>query len=239
MAVKIWAVIPAGGVGTRMLAGQPKQYLSLHRKPLVEHTIARLARVPQIDRMVIGIAKSDTQWRNLDFPEKQHVTPIEAGSQRVDTVENCLRYIIREGGQQDWALVHDAARPCVRPSEIQNLIEAIIQANSGGLLALPMSDTLKRGAQVDSQAVRVIDTIPRENLWRAMTPQMFKVGELHAAIVRARGQGVQITDEASAMEAFGVQPLLIPSSPDNIKITHPDDIRFADMILSAQENAKI
>ena len=235
MAAKIWAVIPAGGAGTRMAAEQPKQYLMLYRKPMIEHTLTRLAGINEIDRLVVGIAKSDTQWQELDFPSKQRVTPVEAGRQRVDTVENCLRYIVRAGGRKDWALVHDAARPCVRPMEIRNLLKAVIQTDSGGLLALPMSDTLKRGIRVDVHSVRAIDTIPRENLWRAMTPQMFKVGSLLSAIEYARQQGIEMTDEASAMEATGMQPLLIPCSPDNIKITLPNDIQFAEMIIKAQE----
>lgn len=234
MRQKIWAIVPAGGIGSRMNSAIPKQYLPLNGCTVIEQTLARLCACDSVNQLLIGIAKNDTYWQQSGFENKKLTAVVEAGAERVNTVENCLRYIEQQGGAEDWALVHDAARPCVRVAEMDALIEAVVGHAEGGILAVALSDTIKRGEQTDT-ANKILQTVPRDDLWRAMTPQLFKVGDLLSAIQTARARNVLITDEASAMETAGVQPLLIPCSPDNIKITLPQDIQFAQMILQAQE----
>ncbi len=209
----------------------PKQYLALNGHSVIEHTLGRLCDCDLVSQLVIGIANNDAHWPQLGFDHKKLAAVVDAGAERVDTVENCLRFIVQHGGAEDWALVHDAARPCVRVAEIQALITTVSEHTNGGILAVPLSDTIKRSGKAGT----ILETVPRDDLWRAMTPQLFKVGELLSAINNARSGGLSVTDEASAMEAAGIQPLLVPCSPDNIKITLPQDIQFAHMILQAQQ----
>lgn len=234
MVAKIWAVVPAGGVGARMNSEKPKQYLSLAEQPIIVHTLNRLCQVPIVDYLIVGVAKLDSNWHALDYQSSKLKGIVDAGEERVDTVENCLKYVAAHGGQDDWALVHDAARPCVRVAEIELLITTVLHLEQGGILAVPLSDTIKRGVP-DSRDARILETVPRENLWRAMTPQLFRVGELLSAIEFARARHRSLTDEASAIEAAGGQPLLVACSPDNIKITLPRDIALAQRILEAQQ----
>ncbi len=231
---KIWAVVPAGGVGLRMNATIPKQYLPLIGGCVIEHALRRLCDCDLVTQLVIGVARNDTHWPQLGFEHEKLGAVVNAGPERVDTVENCLNHIVQLGGEADWALVHDAARPCVRIADINTLIEKVIGLADGGILAVPLSDTIKRSGQVGLSNT-IEQTVPRDDLWRAMTPQLFKVGALLEAIQSSRAGGVLITDEASAMETQGAQTLLIPCSPDNIKITLPQDIQFAKMVLQAQD----
>lgn len=236
MAAKIWAVVPAGGVGTRMNSEIPKQYMQLAKRPVIAHTLDRLSRMPSVDSLIVGVAKQDQHWYSQGYRSDKLMAVVDAGKERVDTVENCLKYIAAQGGGNDWALVHDAARPCVRVSEIQQLIDTVLRFDQGGILAVPLSDTIKRGVP-DCRDARILETVPRENLWRAMTPQLFRVAGLLSAIELARAKGRLLTDEASAIEAAGGQPLLVACSPDNIKITLPQDIALAQLILEAQKAA--
>ena len=242
MAARIWAVVPAGGVGTRMNSDVPKQYLQLSDRPIIEHTLDCLCRIPAVDFLVVGVAGDDPHWRALGYQNSKLSSVVDAGEERVDTVRNCLQKIIDLGGKDDWALVHDGARPCVRAEEIQHLIDAVLVAKQGGILAVVLSDTIKRSVSLVDDVdkggeARILETVPRDRLWRAMTPQLFKVGELLSAIEYAQSRGLSLTDEASALEAVGGQPLLVPCSPDNIKITLPQDIALAQLILNAQETA--
>ena len=230
MRSKLWVVVPAGGVGTRMNTALPKQYLKLSGHTVIEHTLTRLCTCEAVDEIVLGITRHDTYWQGLNFNSEIPLAVVEAGVERVDTVENCLQHIVAQGGAEDWALVHDAARPCVRIAEIDALINAVIGNAQGGILAVPLNDTVKRG----DTANKIIETVSREGLWRAMTPQLFRVGELLSAIGLSRQNEAVLTDEASAMEVLAAQPLLVPCSPDNIKITLPHDILLAEVILQAQ-----
>ena len=234
---KVWAIVPAGGTGSRMNTVIPKQYLPLNRRSVIEHTLSRLCECDSVSQLVIGIANNDAHWPQLGFKHKKLAAVVQAGAERVDTVENCLRFIVQQGGAEDWALVHDAARPCVRVAEIEALISTVNDHAAGGILAVPLSDTIKRSGKA-GMGSKILETVPRDDLWRAMTPQLFKVGDLLSAIEKAHSRGMLVTDEASAMEAWGVQPLLVPCSPDNIKITLPQDIQFAQMILQAQQGEK-
>jgi len=238
MRARIWAVIPAGGVGSRMHSTTPKQYLLLGGMSVIEQTLARLTQLDSVDCVLLGVNKQDSHWQGLNYHHPKLTGVVEAGAERADTVENCLQQIVAQGGEQDWALVHDAARPCVRAVDIQTLIDSVVDTGQGGILAVPLSDTIKRGSAGVGMA-NIEQTVSRKNLWRAMTPQMFKVGTLLSAIQDARKAGVTLTDEASAIEATGCSPLLIPCAPDNIKITLPQDIAMAETILLAQQNENI
>jgi len=240
MTARIWSVVPAGGVGARMNSDVPKQYLQLSGQPMIAHTLDRLCSVPAVDFLVVGVAAQDPHWPALAYRNSKLSSVVDAGKERVDTVQNCLEYIVGCGGKDDWALVHDAARPCVRAVEIQLLIDTVLRAKQGGILAVALSDTIKRSVSLADDAFKggeacILETVPRDGLWRAMTPQLFKVGELLSAIEYAQSQGLSLTDEASALEAIGGQPLLVPCSPDNIKITLPQDIALAQLILDAQQ----
>jgi 2-C-methyl-D-erythritol 4-phosphate cytidylyltransferase len=228
-------VVPAGGTGSRMHAAIPKQYLRVDGRPVIEHTLERICQSASVDQVVIGIAQADLNWAELEYNNQKLVAVVAAGTERSDTVEKCLQYIVEQGGEGDWALVHDAARPCVRDADIKRLVDSVIGHADGGILALPLSDTIKRGGRNPAASV-ILETVPREGLWRAMTPQLFKVGELLSAILQARVNGVSLTDEASAMEETAAKIVLVPCSPDNIKITLPQDIQFAEMILRAQQH---
>ncbi len=235
MPSKIWAVIPAGGTGSRMNTVIPKQYLPVSGRAVIEHTLARICQCSSVNHVVVGIARADLNWPQLSFDHDKLTAVVEAGTERVDTVANCLQFIVEQGGEADWVLVHDAARPCIRVSDIERLLAAVIGYTDGGILALPLSDTIKRSRQNTTAGV-ILETVSREGLWRAMTPQVFKAGELLSAIEQARLEGVSLTDEASAMELTAAQTMLVPCSPDNIKITLPQDIQFAEMILRAQQH---
>lgn len=226
-AEKYWAVIPAAGVGKRMQADRPKQYLPLLGKSVIEHTIARFDRHPAIAGIVLAISEGDEYWAglSLDVGKPCHVAP--GGKERCDSVLNALTLLSTHAAADDWALVHDAARPCLRPSDIDRLIDACRGDAVGGILATPVRDTMKR----QDEAQRVACTEEREGLWHALTPQMFRLGELFGALETALGEKATVTDEASALEHVGKSPLLVEGRGDNIKITRPEDLALAEFFL--------
>ncbi len=232
---RIWVAVPAAGVGSRMAADRPKQYLSLGNKTILETTLDQLAACPSIDAIVVGISGADTYWPEMAYADPKLAQVTAGGKERAHTVLNSLRFIIDQGGGDDWVLVHDAVRACVRVDDIEKLIEAVrVQgqdsSGQGGLLALPVSDTMKRADSSNS----VVETLSREKLWRAMTPQMFPVSELADALKASIDAGFEATDESAAMERVGGRPQLVPCQADNIKITTPDDLALAKLILQSQ-----
>jgi len=214
-----------------MGADRPKQYLGLAGRTVIEHTLRRLCGHRRIAGVVVCIAAEDPFWLRLqpDMPPLLDIAP--GGPRRADSVLNGLAVLHRHGSDDDWVLVHDAVRPCLRAADIDSLIEAAGEHPDGGLLAMPVSDTLKR---VDA-AGRVLETVSREGLWRAATPQMFPLGRLTAALEAAREAGAAVTDEAGAMERAGARPRVVACAPDNIKITHPQDLALAAAILTGGE----
>jgi 2-C-methyl-D-erythritol 4-phosphate cytidylyltransferase len=230
--VPIWAVVPAAGIGTRMQAAVPKQYLPLSGRPILVHTLARLCTYPRVRGVLVGISPSDTHWSRCAgecaaLPRFRG--SFAGGAQRAATVLNGLR-ALHEAGDGDWVMVHDAVRPCVRHGDLDRLVEALADGTDGGLLALPVTDTVKR-ADADGH---VHETVPRAGLWRALTPQMFRLGRLRAALERALARGEEITDEAAAIEAAGGRPRVVEGQPDNIKITLPADLALAELYLARQ-----
>jgi 2-C-methyl-D-erythritol 4-phosphate cytidylyltransferase len=228
-----WALVPAAGSGRRMGADVPKQYLPLSGLPVLAHTLIRLAGFPGLRGIVVGLAPDDPYWPQVEaqvanLPVPLHVC--EGGAERADTVINALRHLRAEADAGDWVLVHDAARPCVRHEDIHKLIEAAADGEDGAILALPVSDTIKRCDPLGW----IESTVDRSTLWRALTPQLFPMEPLLEALEAAQADGVVVTDEAMAIERSGRRPRCVPAHADNIKITYNEDLALADFYLAEQ-----
>ncbi|HEC16333.1 MAG TPA: 2-C-methyl-D-erythritol 4-phosphate cytidylyltransferase [Sedimenticola sp.] len=223
-----WALVPAAGVGRRMGADIPKQYLPLHGRPVIEHTLERLLGHPRIRRVLVALSPDDRWWPDTACANHPDVVRVEGGAQRCDSVLNALRHLSEFAPDHDWVLVHDAARPCLRTGDLDRLIGRLADHPVGGLLGMPVRDTMKRA----DKSGRIVETVCREGLWHAFTPQMFRLGPLRAALSDALERGKRVTDEATAMELAGHSPLLVEGAPDNIKITRPEDLPLAGFYLS-------
>jgi len=232
-AQRYWGVIPASGVGKRMGSELPKQYLTLHNKTLLQHTIERMLAHPRIVGVVVAVAEYDNRWQDFEESFDDQVTWVTGGAERCHSVLNALHALSHIAGQDDWALVHDAARPCLRADDIDRLIDEASDS-VGGILAAPVSDTMKRA----SHDGLIDETVNREGLWRALTPQMFRINFLINAIEHAMTQNFPITDEASAVESLGHRPRLVAGHSDNIKITIPQDLELAHLYLQTQNSEK-
>jgi 2-C-methyl-D-erythritol 4-phosphate cytidylyltransferase len=219
-------VIPAAGMGVRMAAGKPKQYLELLGKTILEHTISRLA-VLGPRHLIVAVSPDDEYYKTLTVADT--VKFINGGSERADSVLKGLEHL--NLGEHDWVMVHDAVRPCVRREDILSLCEAVKESDVGGLLGIQVTDTLKRVTKNASDR-KVVHTIDRSELWRAQTPQMFRYGLLK----RALQLDTSPTDEASAIEQLGLQPLMVTGHFDNIKITTSEDLNLAAYYLSLHSN---
>jgi len=231
-APRFWAVIPAAGVGARMGADHPKQYLSLRGKTVLEHTLARISCHPQITTTVLVIAADDAYWPRLagDYDDASLLVT-HGGAERCHSVLNGLHALASRAASRDWVLVHDAARPCVRREDIDALLTTLQDHPVGGLLGIPVADTMKR---TDREG-NILETVQREGLWRALTPQMFRYGALLQALQSALDQVKLVTDEAAAMEIAGHAPRMVEGHADNIKITRPQDLARAELFLQQQE----
>lgn len=216
-----WALIPAAGIGSRMRADRPKQYLQLAGKSILEHTLACFLDHPQLLAVVVSLAVDDPYWPGLECAQDPRIHRADGGAERSDSVLGGLLRLSELGAQaHDWVLVHDAARPNLARSDLDLLLAELAHDPVGGLLAVPARDTLKR-AGADG---RVQNTVDRSTIWQAFTPQMFRLGELQRALADALLAGVAITDEASAMEWAGQSPRLIEGRSDNLKVTRPEDL---------------
>lgn len=229
---KIVAVVPAAGVGKRMQADCPKQYLSIANKTILQHTVEKLTSHPSIASVVIAVSKSDQYFSATKLAAHPKVQVAKGGKERVDSVLNGLCAI--EAQAFDWVIVHDAARPCITHEDIDLLIKQCLLKKMGGLLAIPVRDTMKRSRVEDNTAL-VKQTVAREHLWHALTPQMYPTKLLQNAIEQALIDGEVITDEASAIELAGKASLLVQGRADNIKVTQPDDLAMAEFILMKQQ----
>ncbi|MEK8079734.1 2-C-methyl-D-erythritol 4-phosphate cytidylyltransferase [Pseudomonas sp. XK-1] len=217
-----WALIPAAGVGSRMAADRPKQYLEVAGKTIIEHSLACFLDHPQLLGVVVSLALDDPYWPHLACAAEPRLQRAEGGRERADSVLNGLLRLSELGARDDdWVLVHDAARPNLARSDLDLLLAELASDPVGGLLAVPARDTLKR-AGPDG---RVRETVDRATIWQAYTPQMFRLGELQRALADALLAGVAITDEASAMEWAGHAPRLIEGRGDNLKVTRPEDLQ--------------
>ncbi len=232
-APRIWAVVPAAGVGRRMGAQLPKQYLEVAGKCVLEHTLLALGKCAQITGTVVAVANTDPYWQNLQFEQQYAIARVAGGNDRAESVLNGLNHLAVNAQANDWALVHDAVRPCLGQQQLRCLIEVSMRCEDGAILAIPVRDTLKR-VQLD----RINETVAREDLWQAQTPQMFPLLKLQRALQNAADNGLSITDEAQAMELAGHRPIVIEGRADNIKITRPEDLHQAGYYLQSLENSQ-
>ena len=223
----IFALVPAAGCGSRMGSELPKQYLQLAGQPMIYHALATLCASPDVSIVFVVLAPDDVHWHRYDwsiFGDK--LQPLFCGgATRAESVLNGL--MAAELELDDWLLVHDAARPCLSHKQLECLIEALRNDEVGGILAVPVADTLKRA---DAEC-RIVHTENRAGVWQAQTPQMFRVGLLLQALRTAPN----VTDDASAVEALGFHPKLVPSSSSNFKVTYPQDIELAELLLTRRK----
>lgn len=227
LAVRRWAIVPAAGQGSRFGAALPKQYTPLLGRPLLSWTLGALLAEPRIDAIVVSLARDDSRWQGLPEFSNPRVRRCIGGARREHSVARGLDALDGDARDADWVLVHDAARPCLRRHDLDLLFGTLDADAVGGLLAVPVSDTLKR----EGGEQRVGETVSRDGLWRALTPQMFRYGLLLRALRLCMERGRPVTDEAAAIESLGLQPRLVHGRADNVKVTNPEDAELAEAVL--------
>ena len=230
--IPVWAVIPAAGSGSRMNSSTPKQYLSFQGKTVLEHCLDRLLSLPEIAGCVLVLDDSDEHWDGLGYMPAKPLFTTVGGTERHDSVYSGLTTLQYRCGNEVMALVHDAARPLVSHDELDRVIEAARQSTAGAILATPVIDTLKK----QNERMEIESTLPREGLWRALTPQVFHLSPVLNALKRVIDEGLIVTDDAQALEMNGYAPVLVEGSADNFKITAPGDLRLAEKIWLHQRN---
>jgi len=230
--MKNWAIIPAAGAGIRMAqdGALPKQYLEINGRTLLEHSLIRLDSTNLLAGIVVVLNEDDTHWQTLTSEVSVPVITATGGKERVHSVLNGLLALESQAAEDDWVLVHDAARPCIKPQDVAALIQTLADTDVGGLLAMPVNDTIKQGGA----DMKVSITLDRKLLWRAATPQMFRLGLLKRALASAVANDELVTDEAQALENAGFEVSLVPCSTDNIKVTYPEDLAIAERIQAMQ-----
>ncbi len=232
-----FAVIPAAGIGRRMGTSVPKQYLTVHGRLVIEHTIDCLLTHSRIQAIIIAINSEDIWWPNTDYATNRYVYTVTGGKERCNSVLNALNLLNNLGlaKDDDWILVHDAVRPCLLHTDLDRLFATLKDTSIGGILGASVRDTMKR--TTDNGIV--ISTVSRHNLWHAYTPQMFRFRLLQDALTLALQQKNIVTDEAEAIELSGHSPILVAGDMDNIKITRPKDLKLAEMILANRNTYNI
>ena len=225
--LKYWLIIPAAGTGQRMQSCTPKQYLKLAGKTILEHTLSVFEPMNQFAQVQLVLSPTDAIWDKLNVQSKLTINRVDGGAQRYDSVNNAVMDLDGKAHADDWVFVHDAARPCVSPTEIKSLIEALQTHPVGGLLGVPVRDTLKYVNSIH-ECERTVD---RSNLYHALTPQVFRYAILRKALAHALSTQLEITDESSAVEALGLKPKMVLGQATNLKITTPEDLAFAELIL--------
>ena len=228
--VRYWAVVPAAGVGRRMNIDIPKQYLEIKGKPLIEHTLERLLDFPQLEKIVVVLDREDEYHQSIELLRNARIQLAEGGDERYHSVLNGLKVLLDMADPNDWVLVHDVARPCIRRSDLDWLVNQLHEHPVGGLLGSPVTDTIKKAGSDDV----VSETVDRQGLWHAMTPQMFRLGMLHDAMAKAIVDKMPVTDEASAIEYSGKQPVMVEGHADNIKVTRGTDLALASLYIEQQ-----
>ncbi|MDF1781378.1 MAG: 2-C-methyl-D-erythritol 4-phosphate cytidylyltransferase [Alcanivoracaceae bacterium] len=226
---RLFAVVPAAGTGSRMGAALPKQYLTVQGRTIAEHTLGRLLSFARIEKVVVATSRDDMWWPQLQVAHHNKVISSLGGRTRAESVLASLESLRDIAADTDWVLVHDMARPCVRLSDVENLIQQCEQ--QGAILARPVTDTIK---QADNSKISA--TLQRDNIWCALTPQLFPIGALRDALIAGIEKGLPITDEASAMEAMGWKPKLVSGRVDNIKVTLSSDLQLARFYLAQQDD---
>jgi 2-C-methyl-D-erythritol 4-phosphate cytidylyltransferase len=229
VSARLFGLIPAAGQGARLGGETPKQYLEIRGEPMLAHAVRALLAHPAIEVAFVVLSPDDERYATHDWSAfGDRVAPLWCGGPtRRDSVLNGLVAIANVVDPDDWVLVHDAARPCLARADVAGLIAGVGDDENGGILAVPLADTLKR----DDGSGRIASTEPRERLWLAQTPQMFR----HGTLLRALGDAADATDEASAVEALGLRPRLVPGTVRNLKVTYADDIAIAAALLRTED----
>ncbi|MCL6416362.1 2-C-methyl-D-erythritol 4-phosphate cytidylyltransferase [Aestuariirhabdus sp. Z084] len=231
---RCYAIVPAAGIGKRMGADRPKQYLELDGKTVIEHTLDRLRNFSPIEQVVVVLAPGDPYQAAIPGLQEPDVIRCDGGEERCHSVFNGLQRLHKHARDRDWILVHDVARPCIRRQDLQRLWDCLQSHEVGGLLGVPVRDTMKR----TNVSGDIVATVDREQLWHAYTPQMFRYGLLRQALAYVLERDELVTDEAAAIEAFGYHPRMIEGASDNIKITRPEDLTLAEFYLARQQVAQ-
>jgi 2-C-methyl-D-erythritol 4-phosphate cytidylyltransferase len=227
-APQIWAVIPAAGTGSRFAGDQAKQYMRIGNATVLEHSVTALLQQNSVQKIVIALHPDDKQGRKLPALQHEKICFVQGGAERADSVLQALNYLRNFAVPDDFVLVHDAARPCLSSTDVQRLIDVLLDDPVGGILAVPATDTLKT---VDTN--NIIGTVDRSTIWHAQTPQMFRFNLLLACLQRTQQQNKTVTDEASAVEFCGYVSKVVEGSRSNIKITYQDDLALAEFYLRA------
>lgn len=229
MTRQIIAILPAAGIGSRMRADKPKQYLKILDKTILEHTLTVMLTHSAVTQIILAVNRDDPYIANIALIGHPKIQTIIGGETRAESVFNGLKVIDEKN---TWVLVHDAARPCLTHSDIDKLLA--VNDDQGAILAIPVTDTIKR-ATADQQ---ILQTEDRTQLWQAQTPQFFRANLLKHALMQAFRQKVNVTDEASAMELAGFRPHLVVGRSDNLKVTRPEDLALAEFYLSKRKEEK-
>jgi 2-C-methyl-D-erythritol 4-phosphate cytidylyltransferase len=223
-------VVPAAGIGKRMQADCPKQYLKIAGKTVIEHTLNNLLKHPSINQVIVVLNAQDQTFKQLSIADHPAIKTVLGGKERCDSVLAGLNFLSQD---EQWVLVHDAARPCLAQTDLTALLQLAELGNKGGILATPVRDTMKRGQSSKCGSQQIVKhTESRENLWHALTPQFFQLAVLKQALEYAMDQQALITDEASAVELLGKEVVLIAGKASNIKITQPEDLLLAEFYLT-------
>ena len=232
--VRRWAVVPAAGRGERFGGRTPKQYAVLSGRAILSWTLGALLAERSVNGIMVAIAGGDRRWKRLPEANDPRVQSCLGGGRREQSVALALQALEPIARESDWVLVHDAARPCLSRGDLRRLIREVGNDSVGGLLALPVSDTLKR----DDGQGRCSGTIARDSVWRALTPQMFRYGLLRRALSLCLERQRSVTDEASAVETLGLRPILVRGQAENLKVTDPQDAALAAAILRGRESGR-
>ena len=236
---KVWVVIPAAGIGKRMQSDIPKQYLTINDKTILEHTLNCFTSHPDVAGIIVILSSDDYYWKKIKLSAEASKKPlytVEGGKERSDSVMQGLDYLamVERLDEKSWVMVHDAARPCLLKKDIDRLLSIRSDSCVGGILASPVRDTMKRAVVGENAGKNIISqTESRENLWHALTPQLFRLGEVKEALETCLEKGIVITDEASALEVMDKQVELVEGSSNNIKITQAADLELATLLLLA------
>lgn len=232
-ATRCWGIVPAAGIGRRFGTDKPKQYTRVAGKSILQHSLECLLRAPQINTAVVCLAEDDVHWQQEEIAKHANVETTLGGDNRAQSVFNGLEFLLSKSvDENEWVLVHDAARPFLHESSLQQLIETCSQNGVGAILATPSVNTLK---QVNAGGA-VLLTLDRTTIWQAQTPQMFRLGELHKALATAIANNEPITDEASAMEIAGHPVSIVEGNPYNLKVTTQDDIRLLEFLMQTKQS---
>ena len=227
---RLWLIVPAAGIGQRMQADHPKQYLRIDQRCILDITLSRLMDSAPFAGCMVPLHPADHWWPETEASRDSRIQTCAGGSERACSVLSALHALAEQVADDDWILVHDAARPCIHARDLANLVDRLFTHPVGGLLASPVADTLKKAGQ--GELPEVSETVDRSGLWRALTPQMFRYRLWVESLESALAEGLSITDESSAIEFSGNMPVLVEGRPDNLKITVPADLALAGFILS-------